>query len=218
MVAVGLQSVSISKLRREGAQLRQASNAAVRPYDDGDIAMLASWLPAELGMRRVAVSTAVLTLAFLASHAEAQQQPGPSAPQAVGQTQGPLGGWQAPSNNPGSGAGDMPGMWAPADSAQGMPKGPYGVELARRIADAHRFVEQVNRGKALTERDRRHVRDLMRDDFLAWSNQYDLPPTPYRAERDRWIVDVRAMTPEQWAKHRLDWLETEREWIISHGG
>jgi hypothetical protein len=104
------------------------------------------------------------------------------------------------------------------DSVKGMPKGPSGQDLARRIADAQRLVEQVNRGKALTQGDSQHIRDLMRDDFLAWSKQFDLLPTTYRAERDRWIVDVAALTPEQWAKHRLDWLEAERDWIVSHGG
>jgi hypothetical protein len=169
-------------------------------------------------MRTITITTAVSTLAFLASPAEAQQQPGPAPPQPVGQTQGPLGGWREPSNNPGTGTGDMPGMWAPADSVKGMPKGPSGQDLARRIADAQRLVEQVNRGKALTQGDSQHIGDLMRDDFLAWSKQFDLLPATYRAERDRWIVDVAALTPEQWAKHRLGWLEAERDWIVSHGG
>lgn len=169
-------------------------------------------------MRSIATTIVVSALTFLASPAGSQQQPGPAASQPVGQTQGPLGGWREPSNNPGTGTGDMPGMWAPVDSAKGMPKGPYGLELARRIADAQKLVEQVNRGKALTQADRQHIRDQMREDFFAWSKQYDLLPTSYRAERDKWIVDVAALTPVQWAKHRLDWLQAERDWIVSHGG
>lgn len=169
-------------------------------------------------MRRTATTIVGSALTFLAFPAGAQQQPGSPAPQTVGQTQGPLGSWREPSNNPGTGTGDMPGMWAPADSPKGMPKGPYGLELARRMADAQRLVEQVNRGKALTQGDRKHIRDQMRDDFLAWTKQYDLLPTSYRSERDRWIVDLGALTPEKWAKHRLEWLQAERDWIVSHGG
>jgi hypothetical protein len=172
-------------------------------------------------MRRTAIAIAASTLAFFAALAGAQQQPAqptaPQPPQTVGNTQ-PYGGWRGASNNPGTGTGDMPGMWAPANSAKGMPKGPYGLELAQRMHDAQKLVDEVNGGKALSPKDSGRIRNLMREDFFAWSKQYDLPQAGYRAERDRWLVDADALTPEQWAKHRLEWLEAERDWILAHGG
>ena len=164
------------------------------------------------------LTISVMGLALLTAPAAAQQQQAP-APM-VGTTGSPLGGWRGASNNPGTGTGDMPGMWTPsnANSSKGMPKGPYGLELAQRIHDAQELVDQVNGGKVLTPKDSGHIRDLMREDFFAWDKQYDLPQAGYRAERDKWIVDTSALTPDQWAKHRLEWLEAERDWILAHGG
>jgi hypothetical protein len=47
---------------------------------------------------------------------------------------------------------------------------------------------------------------------------YNCLPSAYREERGRWIVDEQALSPNQWAQQRLDWLEVERDWIVSHGG
>jgi len=162
--------------------------------------------------------TVSLPMTLVAVPAAAQREPAPQP--MVGTTGSPLGGYRTPSTNPGTGTGDMPGTWAPAnaDGAKGMPKGPYGLELAQRIADAQRLVEQVEHGKTLTDKDSERIRNLMREDFFAWNKQYDLPQGPYRAERDRWIVKTDALKPEEWARHRLEWLEAERDWILSHGG
>lgn len=167
-------------------------------------------------LSRIAIVSLPALVAMPAAAQQQLQTPQPT----VGTTGSPLGGWRTPSNNPGTGTGDMPGMWAPANAngAKGMPKGPYGLDLAQRIADAQRLVEQVEHGKTLTDKDSGRIRNLMREDFFAWNKQYDLPQGPYRAERDKWIVSTEALTPQQWAKHRLDWLEAERDWIVSHGG
>jgi len=171
-------------------------------------------------MKLLTIAITVSAISFAAPPALAQQQQQPAPAPMVGSTGSPYGSWHTPSNNPGSGTGDMPGTWASAnaDPSQGMPKGPYGLELAQRIADAQRLIDQASKGKILTDKDSGHIRNLMREDFVAWKKQYDLPPGPYRAERDKWIVEADALSPEQWAKHRLEWLQAERDWILAHGG
>lgn len=134
---------------------------------------------------------------------------------------GPLGGWQAPSNDPGSGAGDIPGASLGLPNlhpAQGGLKGSYGLDLSRRLADAQRVVDDAASGRALTDRDARRIRDLMREDFIAWNKQFDLRPSVYRAERARWLVESSALSPDGWARQRLDWLKAQRDWVVAHGG
>lgn len=173
-------------------------------------------------MKTLASIAFVTAMILGGSQASAQSAPAPApaTPQNPGGGGGgPLGAWRGASNNPGSGSGDLMGSFSKApEEVAGMPKGAYGIELARRMDDARRLVDAVDEGKVLTDSDARHVRDLMRDDFIAWKKRYDLLPSNYRAERDRWIVDESALSPNEWAKHRLDWLEAQREWIISHGG
>lgn len=105
-----------------------------------------------------------------------------------------------------------------ARAVAGQLKGAYGLDLSRRIASAQTLVDQVNRGRMLTAGDAGHIRSLMREDFIAWSKRYDLPLPFYRAERDRWLVDVQALTPRDWASQRLKWLYAQREWVLAHGG
>jgi hypothetical protein len=114
----------------------------------------------------------------------------------------------------------MPGSFAGvADRyAEGTVKGQYGIDLSRRIADAQRLVNAVAGGRVLTDSNTHHIRDSMREDFFAWRNQFDILPTAFRAERDRWLVDEKALSPNAWAKQRLDWLQAQRDWILSHGG
>ncbi|HET7605141.1 MAG TPA: hypothetical protein VFK28_03615 [Sphingomicrobium sp.] len=145
----------------------------------------------------------------------------PPTPHNPGTSAGPLGGFHAPSNDPGAGLGESPGSFVGLGklaAEKGMPKGAYGVELARRMKDAQELVDAVSHGRVLTERDVRRIRDLMREDFIAWRKRYDLLPSAYREERDRWIVEEQALSPNQWAQQRLDWLEAQRDWIVSHGG
>lgn len=142
-----------------------------------------------------------------------QASPGPRA--------GPVGGWQSPSNNPGTGTGDIPGSASGvpgAQAADGTLKGAYGLDLSNRIASAEKLVDEVRRGRVLTDSDTHHIRDLMREDFVAWNKRYDLLPSAYRKEKDHWLVDAKALTPNAWAKQRLDWLNAQRDWILSHGG
>lgn len=148
--------------------------------------------------------------------------PGPLLAQAnPGVRSGPLGGWQNASNNPGTGTGDMPGssVGLPPPHAGGdMPKGAYGLDLSQRMAVARKLVDEVAHGRVLTDDDTRHVRNLMREDFIAWNKRYDLPPSAYRKERDKWIVPPEALTPKAWAQQRLDWLEAQRAWDVARGG
>jgi hypothetical protein len=114
----------------------------------------------------------------------------------------------------------MPGSFAGVAEPhlKGTVKGQYGIDLGRRIEDAQRLVDAAAHGRVLTDSNARHIRDLMREDFFAWRNQYDLLPAAYRSERDRWLVDEKALSPDAWAKQRLNWLEAQRDWILSHGG
>lgn len=138
----------------------------------------------------------------------AQANPGP-----------PSSGQPGTANNLGTGTGDMPGSSTGLpDIKSGELKGAYGLDLSQRIAQAQALVDQVNHGKVLTEKDTRHIRNLMREDFAAWNKRYDLLPSTYQAERDRWLVDAGALTPDKWALQRLRWLEAQRAWVLDHGG
>jgi len=167
------------------------------------------------------VGVAVLTIGLVTSSGTlAAQVPPPSTPQNPGAGSGPLGGFRGASNNPGAGMGDFAGPSASLSDrdAKGMPKGEYGLDLARRLTDAQKLVDAVGQGKALSDGDVRRIRNLMREDFIAWQKRYDLLPTAYRAERDRWLVDEKSMSPNDWAKQRLNWLQAQREWILARGG
>lgn len=162
---------------------------------------------------RIAAMIPILGLSLLSPPAFGQSNPAPQA--------GPVGSWQSPSNNPGTGIGDIPGSGPGvpvAHSADGALKGAYGLDLSNRIASAQKLVDEVGRGRVLTEKDTRHIRDLMREDFIAWNKRYDLLPSLYRKEKDRWLVDASALTPNAWAQQRLDWLKAQRDWVIARGG
>ena len=170
---------------------------------------------------RIALALGAITLA--AASAAAWAQTAPAAPPPTAQnpvtSKGPLGGYRGVSNDPGAGLAESLGSFVDTTNAhKGEVKGAYGVELERRIADAQRLVDAVGQGRVLTDKDVRRIRSSMRDDFIAWRKRYDLLPSAYRKERDRWIVDEQALSPDAWAKQRLDWLEAQRDWILSHGG
>jgi hypothetical protein len=170
---------------------------------------------------KMRVGVAVLTIGLVTSSGTlAAQVPPPSTPQNPGAGSGPLGGFRGASNNPGAGMGDFAGPSASLSDRdpKGMPKGEYGLDLARRLTDAQKLVDAVGQGKALSDGDVRRIRNLMREDFIAWQKRYDLLPTAYRAERDRWLVDEKSMSPNDWAKQRLNWLQAQREWILARGG
>lgn len=162
---------------------------------------------------RIAAILAALGLSAMPACAFAQANPGPGT--------GPLGGYRGASNNPGSGAGDMPGsvMGLPKDrTVPGMLKGAYGIDLTNRIVSAQKLVDEVSRGRVLTDSDTRRIRDLMREDFIAWNKRFDLLPSAYRAERDRWLLEPQALSPNGWADQRLKWLKAQRDWVLAHGG
>ena len=167
------------------------------------------------------VGVAVLAVALVVSSGALQAQtPPPSTPQNPVGGAGPLGGFRGASNNPGAGMGDFAGPSASLSDrdAKGMPKGEYGLDLARRLSDAQKLVDAVGQGKTLGDGDVRRIRNLMREDFIAWQKRYDLLPSAYRAERDRWLVEPNSMAPNDWAKQRLNWLQAQREWILARGG
>lgn len=91
----------------------------------------------------------------------------------------------------------------------------YGLDLSSRISQAQKSVDEVNRGRLLTDGDTHRIRNLMREDFISWNKQFDLPPAAYRAERDRWLVAPQQLTPNQWAQQRLKWLEAQRDWVLA---
>jgi hypothetical protein len=163
-------------------------------------------------MRRASAS-ALVSIAALWSAASsqtvfAQANPGPQ-----------MGSAHGVSNNLGTGTGDMPG------SSVGLPdvknaglKGAYGLDLSQRIAQAQSLVDQVKHGKVLSDRDTQHIRNLMREDFVAWNKRYDLVPSALRTERDRWLLEPSALSPNAWAQQRLKWLQAQRDWVLAHGG
>ena len=162
---------------------------------------------------RIVVALAVSGLTFMPAQALSQANPGPRT--------APSGGWRSPSSNPGTGTGDIPGsgMGLPTPhSGDGQLKGAYGFDLSNRIASAQKLVDEVGHGRVLTDSDTRHIRDLMREDFVAWNKRFDLLPSAYRKEKDRWLVDAKALTPNAWAKQRLDWLKAQRDWVLARGG
>lgn len=126
-----------------------------------------------------------------------------------------VGGWRSPSNNPGTGLGDIPASSLPFDEKDGVLNGAYGLDLSRRIAEAQKLVDELNHGRLLTDSDTHRVRSLMREDFISWNKQFDLPPAAYRAERDRWLVEPQQLSPSAWAQQRLKWLEAQRDWVLA---
>jgi hypothetical protein len=123
------------------------------------------------------------------------------------------------SNNLGTGTGDIPGSSVGLrDVKTGGLKGAYGLDLSQRIAQAQSLVDEVNHGKVLTDRDTQHIRNLMREDFVAWNKRYDLVPSALRTERDHWLLEPSALSPNDWAQQRLKWLQAQRDWVLAHGG
>jgi hypothetical protein len=154
-------------------------------------------------MREAAMRAAVLALgALFLGGAAIAQSGGP----ALGTTATPKGG---ASESFGARSG-----WQPLYDANGhLREADYRAMLASRIAQAQALV-----GQPLTDRDRKKIRSAMRGDFIAWRKQYDPRPKDYGALRDRWIVDEAALSPEAWAKQRVDWLRAQHEWILANVG
>jgi len=170
---------------------------------------------------RIAITVGAVGLACgsAAAWAQSVSTPAPTPQNPVGSA-GPLGGYHAPSNDPGAGLAESPGSFVGATSgkANSLLKGEYGMDLSRRIAEAQRLVDAAGKGRVLTESDSRRIRNLMREDFIAWRKQFDPVRSAYEKQRDRWIVDEKALSPGGWARQRLDWLEAQRDWIVSNGG
>ena len=89
----------------------------------------------------------------------------------------------------------------------------YRAMLAGRMTQA-----QAMLGQPLTGRDAKKIRSAMRADFIAWRKQYDPRPKDYGALHDRWLVDEAALSPDAWAKQRIDWLRAQQEWILANVG
>ena len=126
-----------------------------------------------------------------------------------------VGGWRSPSNNPGTGIGDIPASSLPIGGRDAMQGGAYGLDLSRRIAEAEKLVDEASHGRLLTDSDTHRIRNLMREDFISWNKQFDLPPAAYRAERDRWLVEPQQLSPNAWAQQRLTWLKAQRDWVLA---
>jgi hypothetical protein len=154
-------------------------------------------------MRLAAI--AILALG-LAGSAAAQLGGGTSSSPELGKTATSSGGAND-SFRPGAG-------WSRLVDANGhMREQDYRAMLAGRIAQAQGLL-----GQPLTDRDRKKIRSAMRGDFIAWRKQYDPRGKDYSALHDRWIVDEAALSPEAWAKQRLDWLRAQQEWIRANVG
>lgn len=143
---------------------------------------------------------------LVAGSAAAQLGGGTSSSPELGRTATSSGGAND-SFRPGAG-------WTRLYDANGhMREADYRAMLARRIAQAEAVV-----GQPLTERDAKKIRSAMRTDFIAWRKQYDPRSKDYGALHDRWIVDEAALSPEAWAKQRVDWLRAQQAWILANVG
>ena len=154
------------------------------------------------------MKTVVLAIAALAiaTGAAAQSGPGDNGP-AQGKVNLPS---DAANEPPGSSGG-----WPRKFDANGrMREKDYIEELERQMAQAESLV-----GRQLTEKDRARIREAVRNDLIVWRTQYDPRRKDYSAMRQRWLVDEGALSPEGWAKQRVEWLRAQHEWIRAlHGG
>ena len=118
---------------------------------------------------------------------------------------------------PQGGAGETVGArsgWQQVRDADGhMREADYRALLAQELTRAEQMV-----GKPLTERDRSKIRGQVRSDLIAWRRQYDLRSTDYNAMRERWLVEEGSLSPEAWAKQRVDWLRAQATWILANEG
>ena len=104
--------------------------------------------------------------------------------------------------------------WArKVDSNGRMPEADYRAELARQLSLAEQMV-----GRSLTDGDRSRMRGAIRSDMIAWRKQYDPRNSDYRAMHERWLVDEASLSPEAWARQRVNWLRAQQEWIIANFG
>ena len=138
--------------------------------------------------------------AFLLSGSAAAQLGG-------GTTSGPEAGRTATASG---GANESLGPGAAAWARRAMSEREYIDELARQYAAAQQLV-----GTPLTEKDRGRIRSAISKDLIAWRSQYDPRSKDYSAMRERWLVDEEKLSPEGWARQRVDWLRAQQEWILA---
>ena len=104
--------------------------------------------------------------------------------------------------------------WARKVDANGhMSEASYRAELAQQIARAEQMV-----GKPLTERDGKKIRSAIQSDLIAWRKQYDPRSPEYKAMREQWLAEAGSLSPEAWAKQRVDWLKAQEAWIVANYG
>ena len=152
-------------------------------------------------MRIVSVAIGAL---FLAGAANAQLGPVSAEPQA-GMTAPAKGGADDRLSAGASG-------WARKVDANGhMSEANYRAELMQQISRAEQLV-----GKPLTERDGKRVRSAIQSDLIAWRKQYDPRSPVYKAMRERWLVGEASLSPEAWAKQRVEWLKAQAAWILAN--
>jgi hypothetical protein len=156
-------------------------------------------------MRGAGVAVGMLALA---TSAAAQLGSGVSSGPELGRTATSSGGANE-SLGPGAAA------WARRANAQGqLREQDYIDELQRQLAAAQKLV-----GQPLTDRDRGRIRSAISKDLIAWRTQYDPRRKDYSAMRERWLVDEESLSPEGWAKQRVEWLRAQWNWIAAqHGG
>lgn len=163
-------------------------------------------------MRLSTITIPVLAIAF-AGPAEAQLQN--TVPSGYGTSQGgakPLHGDSSVSV-PGSGGG-----WSDKRPNGTVSTARYEQMLASQLSEAEQLLARAQSGSPLTDSDRKHIRSAMREDFIAWRKEYDPRSSTYKAMHDRWLVDEESLSPEAWAKQRVDWLRAEQQWIAGAAG
>jgi hypothetical protein len=152
---------------------------------------------------RVAV---VAIFALVVSGSAAAQLGGSSSSPQAGTTATPHGG-------PNETLSARSGLSRLYDANGHMSERDYRALLARQMAAAQALV-----GQTLTDRDRKKIRSAISSDLIAWRKQYDPRRADYGAMRERWLVDEASLSPEAWAKQRLDWLRAQQAWILANIG
>jgi hypothetical protein len=110
------------------------------------------------------------------------------------------------------------GGWSDKRANGTVSTGHYQQILAGRLSEAQQMLALVQAGTPLTDRDRKRIRSAMREDFIAWRKQFDPRSAAYREMHDKWLLDEDSLSPEGWAKQRVDWLKAQQEWIARTAG
>lgn len=89
----------------------------------------------------------------------------------------------------------------------------YRERADERKAAALATAAAARSGAALTAEDAKRIRNALKADMQAWRDSFQISRRDWQAERDRWLVDLASLTPQQWAQHRANWFAARDAWL-----